>query len=245
MRVLQGNHHPWSRGNEASGRTLSALEAVAIIRTEVEMRLVPHRAHFNPNQIFWLSLAYLAVRSSCVLEYALRGDVAWSIGTGIYGSAGLSLLLLCSDAPYVRIPTEGWKWIQGASIGIVSLGYFIFMYTQFSSFTFHGTRAGHFVGVAITKTFANGMVEEPFFRGAMMTLLLRSGMRPLSAALLQAAAFGFVHAPHAWMNPGIPLVIMVDGIFLGFVAYETKIVWPSALAHGIGNAAVCVLSGWF
>jgi len=81
------------------------------------------------------------------------------------------------------------------------------------------------------------LCEELFFRGALLGLLLGGGRvkptraRAFTAVALQAAAFGFIHAPAIRVLPSASL-----GLVLGLLVLRTRSIWPAILLHMVHNA---------
>ncbi|MCM1312430.1 MAG: CPBP family intramembrane metalloprotease [Bacteroides sp.] len=78
---------------------------------------------------------------------------------------------------------------------------------------------------------AGPVSEEILFRGAIMSPMLRKGVRPWQAITVSALIFGLIH-----LNPAqIPFAFIV-GIILGVIYYKTGSLVVSSICHIINNS---------
>jgi membrane protease YdiL (CAAX protease family) len=86
-----------------------------------------------------------------------------------------------------------------------------------------------FVLLTVVISIGPGIGEEFFFRGFMQRIL---GVDlPIWAAItLQAVLFGVLHV-NMLQGAGAFLI----GLYLGFVAFRTRSIWPCVVAHGLNN----------
>jgi len=80
------------------------------------------------------------------------------------------------------------------------------------------------------------IVEEIFFRGALLDFFLWKLKKVPSAAIfLSAVVFAVFHFRVYGTNPSALYVMLAVGMILGFVAWKTKRLTPVLLAHIINN----------
>ncbi len=80
------------------------------------------------------------------------------------------------------------------------------------------------------------LVEELCFRGLTLNRFLRV-MPPVGAIFIQAALFGLIH-----LNAVQGSYAFLLGLFLGWLTYRSRAVWPSVLCHVFFNAGNIALS---
>lgn len=77
--------------------------------------------------------------------------------------------------------------------------------------------------------------EEAMFRGFLQSTLEQK-TEAHRAVIMTSVSWAVIH-----MNPYWAIEIFVMGIFLGYVAWRTKSLWPSILIHGMNNLVALVL----
>ena len=82
----------------------------------------------------------------------------------------------------------------------------------------------------ITAAFVAPIVEEVVFRGAILRALLQKNWNPWYAILISAAIFGIIH-----MNLTQGFSAFAVGIFMGWLFYRTRSIWPGVIIHMMNN----------
>ncbi len=77
-----------------------------------------------------------------------------------------------------------------------------------------------------------GFCEEIIFRGYLTRQFSGWTKSPVVALIAQAVLFGLAHGYYHWAM----VVIMVDGLFYGLLAWWRKSLRPGMLAHGLQDA---------
>ena len=77
--------------------------------------------------------------------------------------------------------------------------------------------------------------EEVLFRGFLQTSLEQKADAH-RAVIMTSVSWTVIH-----LNPYWAIEIFVMGIFLGYVAWRTKSLWPSILIHGMNNLLALIL----
>ena len=81
----------------------------------------------------------------------------------------------------------------------------------------------------------NVLTEELYFRAWMLPKLSRFGAW---SWVLNGALFAFYHTFQLWLLP----VLLVSSLLFAFICYRSKSIWPSLVAHLIGNFLLSILS---
>ena len=82
----------------------------------------------------------------------------------------------------------------------------------------------------ITASLVAPVVEEVVFRGAILRALLQKKWNPWIAIFISAAIFGIIH-----MNLTQGVSAFVVGIFMGWLFYRTRSIWPGVILHMMNN----------
>ena len=82
----------------------------------------------------------------------------------------------------------------------------------------------------ITAAFVAPVVEEVVFRGAILRALLQKKWNPWIAIVISAAIFGIIH-----LNLTQGVSAFVVGIFMGWLFYRTRSIWPGVILHMMNN----------
>ena len=96
--------------------------------------------------------------------------------------------------------------------------------------------------LVVVSGFVLPFFEELFYRGFVMTAMLRSGSAA-AAIVGSAVLFGAVHAP-LWAH--LP-ALMVLGVGLGYAYYRTRSLWTPVLMHtlfNLYNLTISILVPW-
>ena len=78
---------------------------------------------------------------------------------------------------------------------------------------------------------AGPVVEELFFRGGVLRVLLRTCRRPWVAIVVSGLVFGLIH-----MNPAQVVFASFAGILLGWLYWRTRSLIPCMVVHVLNNA---------
>lgn len=81
------------------------------------------------------------------------------------------------------------------------------------------------------------LVEEAIFRGGIERRLLEKNWSPWYAIVISAILFAVAHGNYA---QGVTAIIM--GIFLGWVYYRTRSIWPTFLIHALNNSVAVAIA---
>jgi len=98
----------------------------------------------------------------------------------------------------------------------------------------------HAIPMLVTVTLAAPLGEEVFFRGFALPALRRS-LGPISAMLISAMLFSFLH-----MDPVGFIGLMEIGILLAALRWWSGSLWAAILGHAVNNgvAGTAFLAGW-
>lgn len=81
------------------------------------------------------------------------------------------------------------------------------------------------------------LAEEMIFRGAIERRLLEKNWDPWFAIVISALLFAVAH-----MNFAQGFTALVIGIFMGWVYYRTRSIWPTVIIHVVNNTLACLFS---
>ena len=81
------------------------------------------------------------------------------------------------------------------------------------------------------------LAEEVVFRGAIERRLLEKNWSPWYAIVISALFFAVAH-----MNFAQGFTAAVIGIFMGWVYYRTRSIWPSVFIHVLNNTTATIVS---
>jgi len=81
------------------------------------------------------------------------------------------------------------------------------------------------------------LAEEVIFRGAILRRLLEKHWNPWFAIVISALFFAVAHGNYAQ-----GFTALVIGIFMGWVFYRTRSIWPCFFIHALNNTAATVIS---
>jgi membrane protease YdiL (CAAX protease family) len=82
-----------------------------------------------------------------------------------------------------------------------------------------------------------GINEEPFFRGFLWGILRKSGLKDVWVWLIQAGVFWLAHAYYLFhgVTFSFLFIVPVGGLVMGWLAWRSRSIAVSMLAHGISN----------
>jgi membrane protease YdiL (CAAX protease family) len=81
-----------------------------------------------------------------------------------------------------------------------------------------------------------GIGKEPFFRGFLWGSLRKTGLKDIWIWLAQAGLFWLGHAYALLYTPfSFWLIVPVGGLVLGLLAWRSRSIAPSMVAHGLAN----------
>lgn len=89
----------------------------------------------------------------------------------------------------------------------------------------------------ITVCFIGPFAEEVLFRGAIERRLLQKNWNPWFAIVISALIFALAH-----FNFAQAFTATVIGIFMGWVYYRTRSIWPGVLIHMTNNTIATILA---
>lgn len=87
----------------------------------------------------------------------------------------------------------------------------------------------------VTASFVAPVVEEVVFRGAILRALLQKKWNPWIAIVISAAIFGIIHFN---LTQGVSAFVV--GIFMGWLFYRTRSIWPCVILHMMNNTISCM-----
>jgi CAAX protease family protein len=101
--------------------------------------------------------------------------------------------------------------------------------------------------IIVGSVFVAAISEESLFRGFLQVTLENKG-DPTRAIILTSVTWAIVH-----LNPYWAIPVFVLGVFIGFVAWKTKSIWPAVTIHAsynflsllIGNEAIMDNMSWY
>jgi len=143
-----------------------------------------------------------------------------------------------------RLPRAVWEGLKTLLAAMPAVIIALFAGAYVYLLVFHEEPAVHEVLEAVQRTDDTGMrvaffvlaglviplFEELFYRGIILTSLLRTGSAPL-AIVVSAAFFGIVHLPVPHSVPAL----MILGLALGYAYYRTRSLWAPVAMHAAFN----------
>lgn len=81
------------------------------------------------------------------------------------------------------------------------------------------------------------LAEEAIFRGAVERRLLQKNWNPWFAIVISALLFALVH-----FNFAQAFTATVIGIFMGWVYYRTRSIWPTVIIHVVNNTVASIIA---
>ncbi len=83
---------------------------------------------------------------------------------------------------------------------------------------------------------ASAVMEEPLFRGFLWGILRKAGWKDFWTWVFQAVLFDFSHIYYWKVFPISILSVFLAGLFFGLLAWRSKSISTSIVAHSIINA---------
>ena len=202
------------------------------------MQHLPKAARIDPKMLLTgITLIYFIFRFIPVAESVL--------GVSLLPSH-FTFVLVCFIIPasvFVLRPTPLWLrfpsakgWLLGALGGLLALALYLMVDALNPERGVHISAVRIFAFltlIPVKSVIAVG--EEVFFRGVLQEGLRARGATPLQIVSASAILF---FAGHAYHPPIYWAAILPYGLILGLVAFKTRSIWPSTLAHAMGNASV-------
>lgn len=155
----------------------------------------------------------------------------------IFIALGLSLALIFSRPRLPKLTARTWGWLLIGILGGMALAvYFakIFgIYYPARAQVFSWSEAKY---ATIQQMLSAGLAEEPLFRGFLWGCLRKMGLKDLWIWLIQAGlfwlghAYAFLYAPYSFW-----LIVPIGGLVLGLLAWRSRSIAPSIIAHGFAN----------
>lgn len=165
---------------------------------------------------------------------------------GLIGFAAAFLVRLRSWSAF-GVRKASWRWILiGIAAGVVALVVKGLVNMLVLAFTgplenvqvpYYDAAGGGVFALILTVLFLAVLTpigEEFFFRGVIMTALLRYG--PVLAVVVSSALFALFHG----INITLPSAFVV-GLIAAEVYRRSGSIWPAVLVHGVNNLALPAL----
>ena len=140
-----------------------------------------------------------------------------------------------------RLPKQSvmsWVWIGiGGIAGIALAAYFATIFRiaspEFGKMTPTPT---NLIFTPLWQMAFAGLGEEPLFRGFLWGGLRKIGLKEVWIWLLQAALFSLSHlSTLLYMPIAFWLIVPVGGLVLGLIAWQSRSIAPSIVAHSLAN----------
>jgi membrane protease YdiL (CAAX protease family) len=196
--------------------------------------------------------------------------VGQSVAAFLAGPAGMSVLVLLSEAVFLGVALFGVRPLPGTqreNLGLARPALPLLAYPLFAVGSIAVALFGGLLGDMVNRlipsmlnadalrsqvtwttgipfvaiiALAPGFVEELLFRGYIQRRLLRR-WRPRSAILFASVAFAVAH-----LDPTHVMFALPIGIWFGILAWRTNSIWPGVAGHMFVNAlwnvwGICVL----
>jgi membrane protease YdiL (CAAX protease family) len=155
----------------------------------------------------------------------------------LFIALGLSIALIFARPCLPKLTIQNWVWLLIGILGGIALAvYFakifgIYYPERTQMFSWNGAKYA-----IIQQMLSSGLAEEPFFRGFLWGCLRKTGLKDLWIWLVQAGlfwlghAYAFLYAPYSFW-----LIVPVGGLVLGLLAWRSRSIAPSIIAHGFAN----------
>lgn len=152
---------------------------------------------------------------------------------------GLGLALLLARPKLPKLSARFWGWMIIGILGGIALGVYFGSVMKANNVQSGagGITLELLVFLPIQQMLYAGLAEEPFFRGFLWGSLRKTGLKDVWIWLIQAGLFWLGHF-YALTN-GAPwsfwLIVPVGGLILGLLAWRSRSIATSMLAHGLAN----------
>lgn len=197
--------------------------------------------------LVYIALQFLGTLAALPLvmavQYAATGTLDANLVTQQSIVPGLALTLLftvaylwkagylAGDSRLYSPVSLGWTVVLGAGAillldGLTSVLSFLPDWMEASFDYMQSSWAG-----ILLVALAGPVVEELFFRGGVLRVLLRTCRRPWVAIVVSGLIFGIIH-----MNPVQVAFASVAGILLGWLYWRTRSLIPCMVVHVLNNS---------
>ena len=143
-----------------------------------------------------------------------------------------------------RLPRAAWEGLKTLTAAMPAVIIALYAAMRIYLLVFHEPPPEHPVLEAVQQTDDTGLriaffvlaglliplFEELFYRGIILTSLLRTGSAPL-AIVVSAVFFGIVHFP----QPASVPALVILGLGLGYAYYRTRSLWAPVAMHAAFN----------
>lgn len=151
---------------------------------------------------------------------------------------GLAVALLRTRPTLPKLNVRLWGWMVIGFLGGIALAaYFASVFKVYRPrFGGEAPTSTLLVFVPLWQMLYAGLGEEPFFRGFLWGSFRKTGLKDVWIWLLQAALFWLSHLSTLLYAPfSFWLIVPVGGLVLGLLAWRSRSIAPSLLAHGLAN----------
>ena len=155
---------------------------------------------------------------------------------------GISLLVGHTRLP--RSQKKSWLWLMIAILTGIILGVFVGILmrnnwpdiTKYKPLTqIFSLPAKVLIFLPMHQMFFAGIAEEPFFRGFLWGLLRKVGLNEIWIWLIQAGLFWLGHLYYLGTRPWSFWLVIPGGLVLGWLAWRSRSIANSMIAHGLEN----------
>ena len=152
---------------------------------------------------------------------------------------GLGIALWLARPGLPKVTVRQAKWALIGLLGGIALGVYFGLVIRANVPPSNGSGAtlSLFIFLPIQQMLYAAINEEPFFRGFLWGSLAKLGLPEIWIWLIQAGLFWLGHTYHltrgaAW---SFWLIIPVGGLALGLLAWRSRSITTSMIAHGLSN----------
>lgn len=151
---------------------------------------------------------------------------------------GLVIALWLTRPRLPKLSVKSWGWVGiGGLAGIALAAYFAAVFRIASpGFGKAMPTSTELIFSPLWQMLYAGLGEEPFFRGFLWGGLRKTGLKDVWIWLLQTALFWLSHLATLMYAPiSFWLIIPVGGLVFGWLAWRSRSIAPSIVAHGLAN----------
>jgi membrane protease YdiL (CAAX protease family) len=191
--------------------------------------------------IFGAPLELLFYQTHILYDYPSMSRAYW-LYLPISLVLGISLLVGQTGLP--RSQKKSWLWLMIAILTGIILGVFvgILMRNNWPDITKYKPLTQVFslpakvlIFLPMHQMFFAGIAEEPFFRGFLWGLLRKVGLKEIWIWLIQAGLFWLGHLYYLGKRPWSFWLVIPGGLVLGWLAWRSRSIANSMIAHGLEN----------
>jgi membrane protease YdiL (CAAX protease family) len=152
---------------------------------------------------------------------------------------GLGVALWLARPRLPKLTREKAMWLLISLLGGIALGVYFGLVIRANSQVSNEGRAtlSLFIFLPIQQMLYAAIAEEPFFRGFLWGSLAKLGLPEIWIWLVQAGLFWLGHT--FYLTRGAPwsfwFIIPVGGLVLGLLAWRSRSITTSMIAHGLSN----------